>query len=231
MFLSLTLWTLLWYVIGNTSTLLVLSLSLLSTWNPPIEETKTADPPPRDSKRGTQAWNGLQIKIDNFQWWGKWYENQSIYNAFQVISDKYYFCYLESFSHLEEEKGCFHIDFKYLFPRLGKHNIGLPKIFCKNSLSWKVCRFLPPLDSQGLVQNMGWLLRWIPECRDHPIFGFKCKTFIQSKPLLYICRTQYNCFFHLLTVDSNKAVLSDAFPTWHTWDILFNKWHSQWTWT
>ena len=133
--LSFALWTLLWYVIGNTSTLLVLSLSLLSTWNPPIEETKTADPPPRDSKRGTQAWNGLQIKIDNFQWWGKWYENQSIYNAFQVISDKYYFCYLESFSHLEEEKGCFHIDFKYLVPRLGKHNIGLPKIFCKNSLS------------------------------------------------------------------------------------------------
>ena len=26
------------------------------TWNPPMEETKTAEPPPRDSKRGTQAW-------------------------------------------------------------------------------------------------------------------------------------------------------------------------------
>ena len=49
-----------------------------------------------------------------------------------------------------------------------------------------------------------------------PHLWFKCKTFIRSDPLLRICRTQYNCLFHLFTVDSNKAVLSDALPTWHT---------------
>ena len=36
--------------------LLMVTLVAAGTWNPPMEETKTAEPPPRDSKRGTQAW-------------------------------------------------------------------------------------------------------------------------------------------------------------------------------
>ena len=36
--------------------LLIVTLATAGTWNPPMEETKTAEPPPRDSKRGTQAW-------------------------------------------------------------------------------------------------------------------------------------------------------------------------------
>ena len=36
--------------------LLMVTLATAGTWNPPMEETKTAEPPPRDSKRGTQAW-------------------------------------------------------------------------------------------------------------------------------------------------------------------------------
>ena len=44
--------------------LLMVTLVAAGTWNPPMEETKTAEPPPRDSKRGTQAWE-LARKMRN----------------------------------------------------------------------------------------------------------------------------------------------------------------------
>ena len=128
--------------------LLMVTLATAGTWNPPMEETKTAEPPPRDSKRGTQAWEEDEDEEENEGADGDGdvddgdgeisaaRRSTSLSNRRRrIVVVK-----IVVFNHLEEKEGCFHIDLKYLVPSLEEKDI----IFIKFSQ----CIFPPPQDIQ-----------------------------------------------------------------------------------
>ena len=111
------------------------------------------------------------------------------------------------FHHLEEKEGRFHIDFKYFVPSLANKTL-FPKILPQNFFMDCWCYNLFRAAKDGSKVR-------VDSCIWHQ--------YVETSPPLtwYVQASEATALqwsnVHLLTVDSNKALLSDDFPTWQTW--------------
>ena len=117
--------------------LLMVTLVAAGTWNPPMEETKTAEPPPRDSKRGTQAWEEDEEDEEENEGGdgdGDVDDGDGEISAARRSTSlsnrrrRIVVVKIVVFNHLEEKEGCFHIDLKYLVPSLEERDIIFIKV-------------------------------------------------------------------------------------------------------
>ena len=117
--------------------LLMVTLATAGTWNPPMEETKTAEPPPRDSKRGTQAWEEDEEDEEENEGGdgdGDVDDGDGEISAARRSTSlsnrrrRIVVVKIVVFNHLEEKEGCFHIDLKYLVPSLEERDIIFIKV-------------------------------------------------------------------------------------------------------
>ena len=124
---------------------------------------------------------------------------------------------------LKRRKDAFTLTSKIL-----SHVLKMQHYFPKRMLSTK-----PLQGSQGWVQSKDWLLHWTPICQGLPTFFKVFSILCESTQHHQKQQWHLHQIVNLLTVDSNKALRSDGFPTWQTWprsewQLLCPQWSSWW---